>query len=144
MSKREYPKLTRDMAALLLRRLRHLRARPVEVILAWVQWFANRGLALAVTVKGRVDSVCLFRRIHNQEQGETLYEHHPDGPIAYIEACAARSGGRGMRPMFNLFFVTEGHKCSHMAWNRLKHGERVTLTPVSAALRLMSYPGCTH
>lgn len=133
-----YPRSTHYLTALLRRELPHIAGWPKESALQWVQWHCDSGLAFVVRRGWRIDGAVLVRRVWSRDQAEEYYAHDDSAPIAYIDACVARTRG-GMKPVFNLFYGLLGHLCSHMAWSRFKYQNRVSVLPMRDAFRRLAY-----
>jgi len=132
------PTYSRDVhiiAAFLRRSLPHVAKWEREGTLAWVKWFVAHGRAVTLRRGSRIIGVVLVRRVSSQEQANTDYADD-GGPIAYIEAAAARDGC--LKSLFG-WFQTNNADIKTIAWVRSKHANRPFISPISAAERRFSH-----
>ena len=121
------------IAELFRRRLDHCKDWPQQRLLDWVKWFVIRQRYLVSVRGGKLDGVCLWRRVDNEANCREEY-CDTGGAVLYVDAMIANSAG-ALKKIYTEGINGPVKDCDTMAWVRPKHNNKIICVPMEKARR---------
>ena len=115
------------------RRLDHCKDWPQQRLLDWVRWFVVQQRYSVSATNGKLDGICLWRRVDSEEDCRKDY-CDTGGSVLYIDAMIATGPGV-LRKIYTEGMNGPVKDCEIMAWVRPKHNNKIICVPMDKARR---------